>query len=224
MKKLKKWIIRIVVILVTLFVCLVLVLYNMVAVVGMYHKVKYGLFGHPDTDVLCIGSSSMFFWSTFEQDLEPNSAVNVGIPGAVIGDWIPEVDSLVVPFKPEIILIYLGANDLHKDNPDVVLSLKEMETLVTLLHEKVPGAKLYALTVYSTTAASDHFKDDDQFNSGLKSLAEKYSYLEIIDVASALRDSPTKPKEGIFKSDNVHLNSAGYKIWSAEVRSVLYGE
>jgi lysophospholipase L1-like esterase len=58
-----------------------------------------------------------------------------------------------------------------------------------------------------------------QVNNAIRARAGKRSDLHYIDVVSPMLEKG-KPKD-IFAADNLHMNAAGYEIWTRAVRAAL---
>jgi len=201
--------------------CLVMVAHNFVALYGEYMKLKVRLKGYSNPDVLGIGSSSMSMWKTYREDLAPYTSENTGIPGTVVRDWEGHLDSLVLPFSPKILLVYLGANDLHKDNPDPEGAAGRLTELLDAVHEALPGCAVYAISVCSTPSATDHIPDDDTFNAALAASCEGRDWMHYVDMNTPLLDGAGKVQPSLFRDDGTHLNDDGYLIWAKVIRAAL---
>jgi lysophospholipase L1-like esterase len=57
-------------------------------------------------------------------------------------------------------------------------------------------------------------------NNAVRDRAAKRSDLHYIDVVSAMLDETGKPRD-LFVGDGLHMNAAGYEIWTRIVRAAL---
>jgi lysophospholipase L1-like esterase len=175
--------------------------------------------GYEETEILLMGSSSIQKWKTSGSDLGPAISVNVGVSGSVIGDWYRHCDTLVVPFNPKTLVIYIGSNDLHNDKKDPAVVMQDLEVLFNQLHDALPNTKMYYVSVFKTGAFPELWSNDEQFNTLVKSYTDTIGYLEFIDCDSAL--SSKNVNNNIYEGDLVHLNSSGYIIWTSVIRQAL---
>src|SRR5512143_2442498 len=66
----------------------------------------------PFQAVLMVGSSSFAIWRSAPVDLKPFTVINRGFGGSTLPDVLHYFDRVVVPYKPMLILLYEGDNDL----------------------------------------------------------------------------------------------------------------
>ncbi len=186
--------------------------------------VKYQVLGYPQGGTVLMGSSSIQLWTESEADLGPLHSVNVGIGGSIVSTWFPLVDTLVTPFHPQAVVIYVGANDLHNNHTPPADVFTELEQLIRQIHSALPNARLYYVTVYTTGAYPQIRQDDEALNDMVQQLAAQTDYLEYIDCATALLDPQGNVRDDIFLADKVHLNEVGYSIWARTIRSALLAD
>lgn len=202
----------------------VLYLSNWGNVAASQMAVKYQTLGYPQGGVVLMGSSSIQLWTDSEADLGPLHSVNVGIGGSIVKTWFPLVDTLVTPFHPKAVVIYIGANDLHNNHTPPADVFTELEQLIGQIHSALPNARLYYVTVYTTNAYPELRQDDEALNAIVAQLAAQTDYLEYIDCATALLDPQDNIRDDIFLADKVHLNDVGYSIWIRTIRSALLAD
>jgi lysophospholipase L1-like esterase len=58
-------------------------------------------------------------------------------------------------------------------------------------------------------------------HEALMQLADEYENVEFVDVSSPMFDENGKLKNEIFIEDGVHMNQAGYAIWTEVLREKL---
>jgi len=67
----------------------------------------------PRDAVLFIGSSSIRRWTTLAQDFPGTAVINRGFGGSEVRDSTYYADRIVVPYKPRMVVLYAGDNDLN---------------------------------------------------------------------------------------------------------------
>jgi len=92
---------------------------------------------------------------------------------------------------------------------DVLRAHKE---IITELRAKSPQSKLIVVghTPYGDHASNEKSK---QINAELKRVADDKTVF-YIDISSHLTDASGKQLDSMFRTDHVHLSTAGYKVWS----------
>ncbi|MDR2654559.1 MAG: GDSL-type esterase/lipase family protein [Oscillospiraceae bacterium] len=194
---------------------------NQSAVMASLYKIKYETASYPQNGLVLIGSSSIQIWRGSGRDLAPLRSENVGISGSVVNDWFPLVDSLVTPFDPSALVVYVGSNDIHALHRNVEDIAADLDRLLEQIHTAVPDAIIYYISVYTSVDAEELKPEDERFNALAKALTEKREYARFVDCASALLDENGAPRRDVFLDDFVHLNEKGYELWKVPLREAL---
>jgi lysophospholipase L1-like esterase len=126
----------------------------------------------------------------------------------------------VIPYKPRLVVLYAGDNDLAagKTPAQVLADFKQFdaklkaalpETRIAFLSIK-PSIKRRALTdqIRATNAAIEEFISGD----------ERLTY---IDVFQPMLTDMGQPRPELFRSDGLHLNAQGYKLWASILQPTL---
>lgn len=163
-------------------------------------------------DILFVGSSSIRFWETLQQDFPDYEVLNRGFGGSHMSDLLFYLDELVLKHKPRKVFIYEGDNDIN-DKEDSASILKEAQEIVKKIHEVLPNTKIIFISAKPSIARWNLKNQYLQLNYRLQSYANQYSYLDYIDVWKPMLDSSGKPRADIFIEDNLHMNAKGYAIW-----------
>src|SRR6266404_3697295 len=67
----------------------------------------------PKGSALFIGSSTVRLWKSLAQDFPDHQVINRGFGGSEIVDATHFADRIVFPYKPRIIFLRSGGNDIH---------------------------------------------------------------------------------------------------------------
>lgn len=186
----------------------------------------YKVQGYPQDEVLLIGSSTMEFWTSSEADLGPFHTINVGVAGAKVENWRNHISDLVEPFHPRAIVIFIGSNDIDgsENSKSGEVVAEEMGLLFDEIEEALPGTPVYCISIAPTVARWNVWDEASICNQLVKEMAEERETLHVIDCSSVLLDENGVPKSDIFRSDNLHFNEEGYRLWTTVVRPVLLEE
>ena len=69
--------------------------------------------------VMLAGSSSIEFWTSSKEDLNPVVSFNHGIGGTTIEQWDEKLNQrLVYPYKPKMVVYYVGINNVINSKED----------------------------------------------------------------------------------------------------------
>lgn len=170
--------------------------------------------------VLFVGSSSIVRWrETLAADMAPMPVINRGFGGSHIEYVNRWFDQIVAPYRPRAIVFYAGENDIDagKSVERVVADFDEFMRRKTQALHHTP---VYFISLKPSKLRLAEFPLQSQVNDAIRERATKRSDLHYIDVVPAMLDEKGKPKD-LFEPDGLHMNSAGYEIWTRAVRATL---
>lgn len=165
-------------------------------------------------DIVFIGNSITEGGKDWGLKLNLPNAKNRGISGDCTDGVLRRLDEINY-FKPKIIFILIGVNDLfnlyyQKQIPSPEYVGNNIVKIANEIHKKTPKTKVYVQTILPTS--KDFMKENiDRVNRIIKSHENKKTY-QVIDLNTAFSD-----ENGFLKNDltydGTHLNDAGYAVW-----------
>jgi lysophospholipase L1-like esterase len=166
----------------------------------------------PADPVLMVGSSSFAMWRSAPDDLKPFPVINRGFGGSTLKDVLHYFDRVVVPYKPRLILLYEGDNDMagHKD-PEKLLA--DVKTFVERVKKELPRTPVLILSIKPSTSRAALWPKVQEANRLVADYAKTQKGVETVDVGTALLGDDGKPKDELFLKDKLHMNKDGYKLW-----------
>src|SRR5437016_5241110 len=91
----------------------------------------------PQDAVLFIGSSSIRLWTNLAQSFPGHKVINRGFGGSHLSDSVAFVERIVIPYKPKLVLIYAGDNDIASGKtPEQVF--EDFKRFVEKIHSRLP--------------------------------------------------------------------------------------
>src|SRR5204863_6309846 len=63
--------------------------------------------------VVFVGSSSIVKWTSLTKDFPGENVIQRGFGGSELADSVFYADKIVIPYKPRIVVLYAGDNDLN---------------------------------------------------------------------------------------------------------------
>ena len=175
----------------------------------------------PAGSILFTGSSSVRMWPT-AQAFPGRPVVNRGFGGSHITDLLHYYDELVAPHDPDVIVLYVGDNDVASGLP-VERVMDDYETLLERLRGDYPHAHVVFLSVKLCNSRWDYREQVREVNRRVREMHETSERLHYADVASVLLGEDGVPDDGLFLSDRLHLNPQGYARWNRVLDVVLAG-
>lgn len=169
--------------------------------------------------VLFVGSSSIVGWPT-ARGFSKHPVVNRGFGGSTIRDSTHYVDRIVTPYRPRVIVLYAGDNDVAAGaSADQVR--RDFESFVAAARRDNPRAWIVFLSIKPSESRWDHWPEMQKANAAVRSVCQAGERLRFIDVASPLLGENGRPRAELFRNDRLHLSEAGYAAWTPIVAPVL---
>ena len=166
----------------------------------------------PKNAVLFVGSSSIRLWD-LKASFPDLATINRGFGGSQMSDVVRHARRLITPYKPRLIVLYEGDNDLAaKETPEQVAA--DFDELLKIVRAALPATPL---VVIGTKPSPKRWAIIDQQRALNRLLAErcmKDGHATFLDVEKPMLDANGKPKLDLFRDDNLHLNAEGYKLWT----------
>jgi len=172
--------------------------------------------------VLFMGSSSIRLWDTLAQDFPEIPVINRGFGGSLIQDSTLYADRIALPYKPKMIVLCAGTNDLAYGNKSPQQVLQDYKDFVARVHAALPDTRLVYLAINPTVA---RWKQEPR-NLETNYLIEKFSVettsktekLNFIDPHAQLLTADDQPQPKLLRADGLHFNTEGYKVWASLIK------
>jgi lysophospholipase L1-like esterase len=165
----------------------------------------------PQGAILLVGDSQFFRWKTLKEDLLGYTVINRGIDSFQFSDVLEFTDRIVLPYKPRIIVLHIGGNDIHTGkSPERVLA--DFKAFVTKVRKSQPDVPI----VFSSLTPSPSRWDEADRRREANTLVQDYiatqENLHFIDLWHAMLTADGQPREDIWVEDRIHPNHVGYQI------------
>lgn len=167
--------------------------------------------------VVFVGSSSIRLWDGLERQFDSLPAiVKRGFGGSRMSDCANHLDRLVVPYKPRLVVVYAGDNDLAEGrSPGEVLA--SYARFVEGVHEALPDTRIAYLSIKPSPRREALLPAIREANALIAQYSREQPNLDFIDVYSRMLDARGRPRGELFREDALHLNAAGYALWKAVI-------
>lgn len=173
----------------------------------------------PLNAILFVGSSSIVGWDT-QKWFSGINTINRGFGGSYICDSVYYADSIILPYKPKIIVFYAGDNDIA-DNKSPQMLLADFKSLVCVIRKDLPKTRII---VVSTKPSIDRWKFWPKMQEA-NTLIEEYCQTQIeiyfVNVSKVMLDDTGYPRKELFKDDGLHINEKGYELWTSLVKPLV---
>lgn len=177
---------------------------------------------HPPAQqgVLFIGSSSIQFWKSLAQDFPGIPVINRGFGGSAVPDSTFYADRIVWPYKPKLIVMYAGDNDIN-DGATADQVLASFQAFVARARQGVPGVPIVYIAIKPSVARIALWPSMKAANDKIRDWAATQTQVRFVDIAPAMLDAQGKPRPELFRPDGLHMLPAGYALWIAQLKPVL---
>ena len=170
--------------------------------------------------ILFTGSSSIRFWDSLEEDMEPLEVLNRGFGGAQISHVIHHFEDIVKPYNPKAIVFFCGTNDLTAlKTPEETIN--DFKKFLGLVRNEFGNIKVYIIGIKPTVDRIYLDEEERIFNSSIKLLASDDAYLEYINIWDNMLNQDGTRMPELFIEDGLHMNKKGYEVWTKQVRETL---
>jgi lysophospholipase L1-like esterase len=170
--------------------------------------------------VLLAGSSTFRLWLTYQQDLKDFPVINRGFGGSQMSDLNFYFDRIVAKYKPKMILVYEGDNDLNAgENPDSVI--REFKEFVQMVKTKLPNTKVAFCSIRPSLARTAILGKQRAVNQAIKKFCKPQKRVYFVDIQKEFYLPNGEMMTDIFVADRLHLNQKGYEIWANATRKFL---
>lgn len=168
--------------------------------------------------VLFVGSSSVRMWSTLAEDIAPARVINRGFGGSKTPEVLAEMERVVYPYKPSVIVYYCGDNDLGTDSADSWGAARGFVQFAERVLERQPGTKILYMSIKPSVARWSNWPAMERANLIVAAYCDSTEGVEFVDLGSCLLGADGRPDPALFEADGLHVNAAGYRLWTERLR------
>jgi len=144
--------------------------------------------------------------------------INRGFGGSEIADSTFFVDRIVIPYRPKMVVLYAGDNDLAGGRtPQQVF--QDYKAFVERVHRKLPNIRIAFISIKPSPARASLLQSMREANGLIKAYAIHARRLIHIDVFTPMLDKDGSPRPELF--GRLHMNSEGYRLWKLVVAPII---
>ena len=173
----------------------------------------------PEGAILFVGDSTFTRWA-IEEDLPGYKVINRGFGGSKMSDLLEFTDQIVLPYKPRLIVVQEGGNDLHAGRTPEQL-LADIKAFVEKVHQALPNV---AIAIGSLNANPARWSEADvrkSANQIIKDYVSSQRNVSFVNFFEPFLGDDGKPQEELFVEDGGHPSALGYKLRAKIMRPIL---
>ena len=175
--------------------------------------------------VMLAGSSSIEFWTSSKEDLQPVVSYNHGIGGTTIEQWDEDLNQrLVFPYKPKMVVYYVGINNVINSKQSAETIWNNLEKFFNDTHAALPNTKVQYIMMNLIPGYKGYWNIINTVNAQVMQYQKSNQWLTLINPGTALLKENGEPNAAYFRTDGLHLSYYGYVVWGAIIKqSILEG-
>lgn len=167
--------------------------------------------------VVFYGSSTFTRWLALEQCFPAVQAINLGFGGSTLAACAWFFKEVVLPQRPDAIVLYAGDNDLGdgRTPEEVVLFYEHLLASIATMLGPIPvcfvAIKLSPARLYLRSSI-------EYANECIRQrVAAHGPPLHYLDLYTRMLDGRGQPQPALFEADGLHLSPLGYALWQQEI-------
>jgi len=173
----------------------------------------------PKDAVLFVGSSSARMWPTHES-FPQWPVINRAFGGSKVAEVNHYFDQVVAPYHARVIVLYCGDNDVASGvTPEQVRD--DFVAFVKRVRLTQPDTPIIYLSIKASGSRMKFWPAAQAANKLVREVCAAQPHLTFVDVATPLLGDNGQPRDELFLPDRLHLNEAGYAVWTRILTPVL---
>jgi len=174
----------------------------------------------PTGGIVFVGSSSIRMWQTLQNDFPGLPVLNRGFGGSELSDAVKFANRIVLPYRPKIVVLYAGDNDLNAGKtPERVFA--DFKEFVGIVRRDLPGTRVVFISIKPSIARITIIDKIRVANQLIRDYIATDPKLAYIDVFTPMLDASGQPRRELFLEDGLHMNAKGYAIWKDLIAPVI---
>jgi lysophospholipase L1-like esterase len=174
----------------------------------------------PEQGVLFIGSSTIRLWKSLVRDFPEHRVINRGFGGSEIVDSTHFADRIVFPYKPRMVVLRAGGNDINggKSAQQVFVDFTEF---VSKIRSRLPGTEIVYISLCPSPARWQQAREERVLNGLIQDFARRTAGVKYVETYDLSVGPDGKPRPELFVEDKLHFNTEGYELLAKRVRPFL---
>ena len=153
-------------------------------------------------------------------DLPNHKVLNRGFGGSQIVDATHFADRIIIPYKPKMVLLRSGGNDIFAGKPPEQV-FQDFKDFVAKIHSKLPKTDIVYIALSPSVARWNNADKEKSLNLMVLEFTKKNKRVKYLDDADVSLGADGKPRPDLFIEDKLHFNAEGNKLFAARVRKYL---
>jgi lysophospholipase L1-like esterase len=174
----------------------------------------------PQNAILFIGSSSIRLWTNLAQAFPGHQLLNRGFGGSHLSDSVAFVDRIVIPYKPKLVLLYAGDNDIAAGKSPVQV-LRDFKAFVGRIRAALPDTRIAYIAIKPCPARQQFLDRVKTTNLLIQNYTASDKRLLFVDVFTPMLTKEGRPRADLCLNDGLHPNPQCYELWATILKPIL---
>lgn len=175
----------------------------------------------PPNGIVFIGASSIVRWNLPEYFPELGAkAINRGFGGSLIGDSVHFADRIVISYKPRIVVLYAGDNDVET-NATAEQIADQFPKFDKKVHTALPQTRIVFISIKPSIRRWAFIDKIRGANKLIREYCASHPNLTYVDIEPQMLGADGKPRPELLVADGLHMTPEGYTIWTAAIKPLL---
>jgi lysophospholipase L1-like esterase len=174
----------------------------------------------PQDAILFVGSSSIRLWTNLAAAFPGHKVLNRGFGGSHLSDSVTFVDRIVTPYKPKLVLLYAGDNDIASGkSPEQILS--DFKAFVRRIRAALPNTRIAYIAIKPCPAREKYLDSVKTTNRLIRDYSTSDNRLLFVEVFTPMLNKEGRPRADLCIKDGLHPNAQCYELWASILRPLL---
>jgi lysophospholipase L1-like esterase len=160
-------------------------------------------------------------WTSLRQDFPNLNVMNRGFGGSRLDDLVFFAPKIVAPYKPKMIVVYSGENDIEAKDP-AENALEDFKAFIAFRDKTLPKTPIVYISMKPSILRWSLWPEMKRGNDLIRTEIARHKNVRFVDIsAGMLGPNGEKPPADIFVADGLHLNTKGYAIITKALKPIL---
>ena len=169
---------------------------------------------------LFVGSSTIRKWTNLTKHFPEIRLLQRGFGGSNMATLNFYTPYIVLPYKPDTIVVYEGDNDLtRKVKPEAFVA--SCDTFVRTVHHYLPNTFIYFISIKPSPSRKKFVPLQNKANFLLQDMLSRNSQTGFIDIRQLMYNAKGQIRKSYFEKDMLHLTDGCYQLWAEEIKQQM---
>jgi lysophospholipase L1-like esterase len=174
----------------------------------------------PKDAILLVGSSSFTKWQDVQSYFPGYTIINRGFGGSTLPEVIHYVRRLVLPYRPRMVVLYAGDNDIAAGrSPRRVAD--DYQTFLRIVRDALPATRIVFVSLKPSPSRWALNEQVREANRLVRAITATDPLQSFVDVFTPMLGTEGRPRPELFVADSLHMTAAGYSVWRSRLAPIV---